>query len=80
MEESGQSQYLQLESSVGGIKHSPNGSGASSSGSPRSSIVFAPLHSMPEHQNNIDNPQLTQLSAHINYQTGVDSPPEAGSR
>lgn len=77
IEETSGAQYLQLDSVHGGVTSgSPHESAASSPGSPRR-VAFTHLNSITpsEHHGNVESPQLTQLSSHISYTGGVDSPP-----
>lgn len=76
IEEQSGAQYLQLEGVQGVTSGSPHDSIASSPGSPQTA-AFTHLNSMAptDHHGNLESPQLTQLSSHISYTGGVDSPP-----
>lgn len=73
IEGSSGAQYLQLGGVQGVASGSPHDSVASSPDSPRS-VAF--LSTMPPSEQHMDGgPQLTQLTSHISYTGGVDSPP-----
>ncbi|KAF5305670.1 hypothetical protein FQA39_LY09159 [Lamprigera yunnana] len=78
LEESGNSQYLQLDSVQGVTSNSPNDSSTSSPGSPRRAVLTHLNSVPPSEQSNLEGPQLTQLSHHISYSGNLDSVTSGG--
>jgi hypothetical protein len=74
IEESSGTEYLQLGTVHNVSNGSPNGSGNSSSGSPRR-VAFTHLNSIQasEHHPSMEGSHLTQLTSHISYTGEIDS-------
>lgn len=75
IEESTGAQYLQLDGVQGVSSGSPHDSTSSSPESPRRVSFLNSVPPSEQHHGTIDGPQLTQLTSHISYTGGVDSPP-----
>lgn len=69
-------EYLQLGTVQNVSNGSPNGSGNSSSGSPRR-VAFTHLNSIPtsDHHTIIEGSHLTQLTSHISYTGDIEASP-----
>ncbi|RZB40115.1 transcription factor GATA-5-like, partial [Asbolus verrucosus] len=76
IDESSGTEYLQLGTVHNVSNGSPNGSGNSSSGSPRR-VAFAHLNSIQtaEHHPNMEGSHLTQLTSHISYTGDIEASP-----